>query len=97
MDALGDLLDGLVAGERAQQLQCKGEGLCHAAGSDDVAVLRDLLAGIGAFGKLFSKPGKHVAWRPLEQVELAQDKRGGADGGDPCLVAANSQTTSQTR
>ena len=80
MDALGDLLDGLVAGERAQQLQCKGEGLCHAAGSDDVAVLRDLLAGIGAFGEAFLKAREARCMAPLEQVELAQDKRGGADG-----------------
>lgn len=96
MDALGDLLDSLVAGDRAQQLKRKGERLGHAAGGDDVAVLRNLLAGIGALGEAFLKAREARGVAPLEQVELAQDKRGGADGGD-VLVAANSQTTSQTR
>ena len=82
MDALGDLLDSLVAGERAQQFKRKGERLGHAAGGDDVAVLRNLLAGIGALGEAFLKAREARGMVPLEQVELAQDKRGGADGGD---------------
>ena len=80
MNALGNLLDSLVAGERTQQLKRKGERLGHAAGGDDVAVVRDLVAGIGALGETLLKAGEARGVASLEQVKLAQDKRGGADG-----------------